>query len=183
MTEQTIAGNEPLWLRDSDRDIKEKIDAAATTTESRTEAIRRLIRDAPSPNEHESGRKRHLQAEYAVVIEVAPFTATVIGNRLWQVAEHLPDVLESECRWLARRFHQYASAAKEGDFQNDDSRSASATTRSGGATIEMRLSEFECRAIGNRLQMCGTLYESEQTYGHEADQLKGRFHEHICKRP
>jgi hypothetical protein len=165
MTEQTIAGNEPLWLRDSDRDIKEKIDAAATTTESRTEAIRRLIRDAPSPQEHESGRKRHLQAEYAVVIEVAPFTATVIGNRLWQVAEHLPDVLETECKWLARRFHQYASDANDGD------------------SIEVRLSEFECRAIGNRLQMCGTLYESDQTYGHEADQLKGRFHQHICKRP
>lgn len=162
-----MGSTEPLWLRDSDDDVSQKIDAAQQARGgNRSDAIRSLIRDAPAPNEYASGCKRHLQAIHAIEIELTPFEARAVGNRLWYVAqEKLPNPLANETKWLARRLHQKAGEAE----QPTD-------------TLQVRLSEFEARVIGNRMQMVEALYDGPSQYGDEATKMRQRFRQFITSR-
>lgn len=60
---------------------------------------------------YEQGEKRHTDAVYPVKVELTPFEAWSLGNRMWDIGEIYEGKTENvskECKWLARRLHAEA---------------------------------------------------------------------------
>lgn len=153
-------------IGDDDTDVAEKVAAAEQRCDSRSDAIKELIRDARDP---EAAAKRHLQSVYAIRLTITPYKATVIGNRLWAVAEDLLPQQHSisQTKWMARKFH---AVAKEADGREDE--------------LLLELSEFEARVIGDRLHDAVEMYSSDgdTRVADETRRLRDIFHDEINTR-
>lgn len=162
MSDDVIAA----YIGNNDTDVAEKVGAMEDRCDSRSDAVKQLIRDARDP---EAAAKRHLQSVYAIRLEITPYKATVIGNRLWTVAEDLLPQKHSvsQTKWMARKFH---ALAKEADSESEN--------------LLVEVSEFEARFIGDRLHDAVEVYsgEGDTRVADETRRLRDLFHDEINSR-
>jgi len=66
---------------------------------------------------YEKGKKRHLDSDYHIKIEISDYECWSLGNRLFEIGEYFAkkddERVAAETKWLARRFHAEQKENKE----------------------------------------------------------------------
>lgn len=75
------------------------------------------LREDKDQEYYEKGKKRHLDSDYHIKIELSDYECWSLGNRLFEIGEYFEEKgderVAAETKWLARRFHAEQKATKQ----------------------------------------------------------------------
>jgi hypothetical protein len=75
------------------------------------------LREDKDQSYYDKGKKRHMDSDYHVKIELTDYECWSIGNRLFEIGEYFEkkedERVAAETKWLARRFHAEQKENKE----------------------------------------------------------------------